>query len=90
MELTSRPGLLGIDVATWGWRRDMGLASRPGLVVQEVATWKLCRDLAWARAGSVWCRDLGLRSRPGAGCLHCFVYCLGLLFGHCSWTLFTG
>ena len=39
MELTSRPGLLGIDVATWGWRRDLAWLSgrsRPGSVV---ATW---------------------------------------------------
>ena len=48
MELTSRPGLLGIDVATWSWRRDMAWSSRrsrPGLLNLgsrhhfEVATW---------------------------------------------------
>ena len=39
MELTSRPVLLGIDVATWGWRRDLAwlsMRSRPG---SDVATW---------------------------------------------------
>ena len=28
LELTSRPGLLGIEVATWGWRRDLAWSSR--------------------------------------------------------------
>ena len=39
MELTSRPGLLGIDVARWGWRRDLAWLSgrsRPG---SDVVTW---------------------------------------------------
>ena len=39
MELTSRPGLLGIEVATWGWRRDMAWSSRRSRPGKEVATW---------------------------------------------------
>ena len=69
MELTSRPGLLGIEVAPhFGGHnlislagrkggRDMVLVSRPGLVYREVATRKGSRDLAWGWAG-------GTVSRP--------------------------
>ena len=39
MELTSRPGLLGIDVATWGWRRDLAWLSRRSRPGSDVATW---------------------------------------------------
>ena len=39
MELTSRPGLLGIDIATWGWRRDLAWLSRRSRPGSDVATW---------------------------------------------------
>ena len=39
MELTSRPSLLGIEVTTWGWRRDLAWSSRRWRPGKEVATW---------------------------------------------------
>ena len=39
MELTSRPSQLGIDVATWGWRRDLVWLSRRSRPGSDVATW---------------------------------------------------
>ena len=38
MGLTSRPGLLGIEVATW-------IDVATWAAVWEVATWKRCRDI---------------------------------------------
>ena len=38
MELTLRPGLLRIDVATWGWRRDLVWLSRRSRPGSDVAT----------------------------------------------------
>ena len=59
MELTSRPGLLGIDVATWGWRRDLAWSSRRSRPGKEVATWP--GGLAGENdvATPLWSRDLG-------------------------------
>ena len=39
MELMSRPGLLGIEVATWGWRRDLAWSSKRSRPGKEVGTW---------------------------------------------------
>ena len=39
MELTSRPGLLGIEVATWGWCRDLAWSPRRSRHGKEGATW---------------------------------------------------
>ena len=39
MELTSRPGLLGIDVDAWGWRRDLAWLSRRSRLGSDLSTW---------------------------------------------------
>ena len=59
MELTSRPGLLGIEVATCGWRRDMAWSSRRSRPGKEDSTWP--RGLARENevATPPWSRDLG-------------------------------
>ena len=41
MGLTSQPGLLGIEVATW-------IDVATWAAVWEVETWKRCRDIGWS------------------------------------------
>ena len=59
MELTSRPGLLGIEVATWGWRRDRAWSSRRSRPGKEVTTWPGGLEGEKEVATSPWSRDLG-------------------------------
>ena len=93
MELTSRPGLLGIEVATW-------IDVATWAAVWEVATWERCHDIGlvatWLEAGQEKTmsrhplvsrpRLASVRSQPGLVSRHghCSGHYLGTVHGHCS------